>query len=178
VKPLALDLCCGLGGWAEGLLAAGWDVVGVDVEERFRAVYPGRFFCFDLRTLTRADFGKMEFLLVVASPPCQEFSRHAMPWTRKRNPPPPDKTIWQVCVRIAREAEAPLVLENVREAQNWMGPARAHYGAQYLWGDVPAILPRCGWQHRKKESLSSSASAERSKIPFDLAFHIGQVFHP
>jgi len=28
MKPLAVDLCCGLGGWTEGLLAEGWDVVG------------------------------------------------------------------------------------------------------------------------------------------------------
>ena len=27
--PLAIDLFCGLGGWAGGLLAEGWDVVGI-----------------------------------------------------------------------------------------------------------------------------------------------------
>ena len=31
-KPLAIDLFCGLGGWAEGLLAHGWRVVGFDIE--------------------------------------------------------------------------------------------------------------------------------------------------
>ena len=29
---LAVDLFCGLGGWTEGLLAEGYDVVGFDIE--------------------------------------------------------------------------------------------------------------------------------------------------
>ena len=30
--PLAIDLFCGLGGWTDGLLAEGYDVVGFDIE--------------------------------------------------------------------------------------------------------------------------------------------------
>ena len=32
VKPLAIDLFCGIGGFTEGLLAEGWDVIGFDIE--------------------------------------------------------------------------------------------------------------------------------------------------
>ncbi len=28
MKPLAIDLYCGLGGWTDGLLAEGWNVIG------------------------------------------------------------------------------------------------------------------------------------------------------
>jgi len=31
-RPLAIDLCCGLGGWTEGLLAEGYRVIGYDIE--------------------------------------------------------------------------------------------------------------------------------------------------
>jgi len=62
-----------------------------------------------------------------------------------------------------------------------MGPARAHFGKQYLWGDVPALLPGInGLQNegRQKQSLPSTAKAERAKIPFPLAQHIARVFKP
>jgi hypothetical protein len=32
MKPLAIDLYCGLAGWAESLLAEGYDVVAFDIE--------------------------------------------------------------------------------------------------------------------------------------------------
>ena len=184
MRPLALDLCCGLGGWAEGLIAAGWDVVGVDIDERFRATYPGLFVCCDIRWLAVGEWIIDEakyrtFGLAVASPPCQEFSRHDQPWTKRRNPPPPDKSIWEACILIAEKAGAPLILENVRGAQQFMGSGKWHFGSRYLWGDVPAIMPKFSWAHeRKKESRTSAAVAERSKIPFELALHIGRVFHP
>lgn len=165
--PRALDLCCGLGGWAEGLIAAGWEVAGIDIEARFAKDYPGNFWLGDVRQFVPPG----NFDAVVASPPCQEFSRHDQPWTRKRNPPPPDRSIWEACVQIARDRNIPLVIENVRGAQRFMGRAMAHVGPYYLWGDVPAIVPKL--QVRKKESLSSSRAAERAKIPFELAYWVG-----
>lgn len=176
MKPLALDLCCGLGGWAKGLIAAGWEVVGVDIDERFRTFYPTRFFCLDVRKIARVDLGLMRPKLVVASPPCQEFSRWQMPWTRRRNPPTPDLSIWDACEHIARELAVPIVIENVRMAQHWKGRAAWHCGSYYLWGSVPALMPTI--KHRKKESMSSTWQAERAVVPFDLAYHVGRCFHP
>jgi len=183
--PLAIDLCCGLGGWAEGLIAAGWFVRGFDVDPRFSASYPGEFICADVRRpmgdssegdcLPRSLFAGAE--LVVASPPCQGFSRHDQPWTRMRNPPPPDTSIWEACVQVARAIEAPLILENVRGAQKFMGRASWHGGPYHLWGDVPALMPQLRGL-RAKESFTSAAVAERSKIPFELSLHIGRVFLP
>lgn len=175
-RLVALDLCCGKGGWAKGLIAAGWTVIGVDFDESFRAVYPGAFMCADVKFL---HWHGVDISLVVASPPCEDFSRHDQPWTRKRNPKQPDPAIWRACERIAREVGAPLVLENVRGAQKFMGKAVTRYGPQYLWGDVPLLLPKHpGWKngHRQKESLSSAAKADRAMVPFDLAYAVGKYY--
>ena len=55
--------------------------------------------------------------------------------------------LFDACFRIQREAiEAaghfiPLVVENVRGAQEWVGRSRWNYGSYHLWGDVPALMP-------------------------------------
>ncbi len=57
------------------------------------------------------------------------------------------KALFDACFRIQREAcEAagryiPMVVENVKGAQPWVGRAVWHYGSFYLWGDVPALMP-------------------------------------
>lgn len=169
---IALDLCCGKGGWAHGLIAAGWTVIGFDTEPQ--PDYPGTFIQADARTVRGwAGFGAS---LIVASPPCEQFSRHQMPWTRAKNPPPPDLSIVDACRNAAKEAGAPLILENVRAAQGWLGRAAYHAGAFYLWGDVPALMPKV--THRKKESFGSAKRLERAMVPFDLAKYIGVSMRP
>jgi hypothetical protein len=129
-----------MGGWAEGLMAAGFRCIGFDVKNWG---YPGRLVLADVRTLDGRRF-RGRASLVVASPPCQEFSYRSLPFRQcqyLRDNVPPDKSIWEACVRIAREAELPLVLENVRGAERYMGKAAARFGSYYLWGDVPALLP-------------------------------------
>lgn len=146
--PLAIDLYCGLGGWAEGLMAEGWRVVGFDIErhEYGEHRYPGELVVQDVRTLHGSQF--RDAALIVASPPCQAYSYRAMPWSRAKALPPPDNTLFNECFRIRREAseaaarDIPLIVENVRGAQKWVGRARWNYGSFYLWGDVPALMPQ------------------------------------
>jgi len=146
-KPLAIDLFCGLGGWTEGLLLEGYDVVGFDnVQHVYGAHrYPAPMVLQDVLTLHGRQFAGVD--LIVASPPCQEFSYRSMPWKRARALPPPSTALFDACFRIQAEAiEAagryiPLVVENVKGAQKWVGRARWHHGSFYLWGDVPALMP-------------------------------------
>jgi len=144
MKPLAIDLCCGLGGWADGLLAEGWYVVGFDIE---RHVYGEHRYPAQLVILTLHGSQCRHAGLIVASPPCQGYSYRAMPWSRAKALPPPDNTLFETCFRIQREAceaagrHIPMIVENVRGAQRWGGRARWHYGSYYLWGDVPALMP-------------------------------------
>ena len=146
-KPLAIDLYSGLGGWAEGLLATGWSVVGFDIERHHYGdhKYPAQLVLQDVLTLHGSQFRNAA--LIVASPPCQAYSYRAMPWSRAKALPPPDNTLFDACFRIQREAceaagrHIPLIVENVRGAQKWVGRSRWNYGSFYLWGDVPALMP-------------------------------------
>ncbi len=204
MKPLAIDLYCGLGGWAEGLLAVGWDVIGFDIERHHYGEhrYPGSLVIQDVLTLHGSQFKDAD--LIVASPPCQGYSYRAMPWKRAKALPPPDNTLFEACFRIQREACAaagrhiPLIVENVRGAQKWVGRARFNYGPFYLWGDVPALLPdargvRKGegsgscWFHQNGGNARSASSGSRerrewtatvAKIPLPLSRHIAVTFLP
>jgi len=146
-RPLAIDLFCGLGGWTDGLLAEGYYVVGFDNERHIYGQhrYPGNLVIQDVLTLHGSQF--KDAALIVASPPCQGYSYRAMPWKRAKSLPPPGNMLFEACFRIQREAceaagkHIPLVVENVRGAQKWVGRAKWNYGSYYLWGDVPALMP-------------------------------------
>jgi hypothetical protein len=168
-RPLALDLCSGLGGWADGLEAEGWDVIRVDIADMFaETATPKPVNCQlmlqDIRTFHGSQAKRCS--LIVASPPCTEFSWMAMPWSRAKQVAQALKgetdfpanykgsrtvgqltELFEACFRIQREAceaagrHIPLIVENVRGAQPWVGRARWNYGSYYLWGDVPALMP-------------------------------------
>lgn len=157
MKPLAIDLFCGLGGWTDGLLAEGWDVIGFDIEQHQYGdlKYPAQLVLQDILTLHGKQFKNVD--LIVASPPCQKYSYMAMPWglakekqrSIEADPAKQKKlnALFDACFRIQQEAIAaagrhiPMVVENVRGAQKWVGRSRWNYGSFHLWGDVPALMP-------------------------------------
>jgi hypothetical protein len=194
MTPLCIDLFCGLGGWADGFLAEGYDVVGFDIERHHYGgqKYPAQLVLQDVRTLHGSQFRNAA--VIVASPPCQEYSYRAMPWKRAKSLLPPSNELFDACWRIREEAGVPMVVENVKGAQPWAGRARWHYGSFYLWGDVPAIMPfskspavkqhgsGAEWfdvgicRYPSASASRKAASAQIARIPFELARHIAAVY--
>ena len=148
-KPICYDLYAGLGGWAEGFLAEGYECIGFDIEAHDYGTggYPGELRIRDVRSIHGSEL--KDATCIVGSSPCQEFSYRAMPWKRAKALPPPylGMELFNAQFRIQREASEaagryiPMVVENVRGAQKWVGRAQWHYGSFYLWGDVPALMP-------------------------------------
>lgn len=161
-RPLAVDLFAGLFGWSEGLTAEGWRCVGFDLEDmhaKFGMQRPPhcQLVIQDVRTICGSQLKTAD--LIVCSPPCQEFSFMAMPWFKGKEKEQrllEDASaearkklteLFDVCFRIQREAceaagrHIPMIVENVRGAQKWVGRSRWAFGSYHLWGDVPALMP-------------------------------------
>ncbi|MFH1604499.1 MAG: hypothetical protein ABIH03_11395 [Pseudomonadota bacterium] len=160
MKPLCIELFAGMFGWGVGFVAEGYRVIGFDiVHEDFHGPVPEgcRLVLQNVLTLDGRKFKDAE--CIVGSPPCQAYSYMAMPWKRgkaKASEIRADKSgaklaelnaLFDACFRIQREASEaaghhiPLIVENVRGAQPWVGRAQEHYGSYFLWGNVPALMP-------------------------------------
>jgi hypothetical protein len=111
-EDVAIDLYCGLGGWAEGLLAENFTVIGFDIERHDYGTggYPGQLVLQDVLTICGAQFKPLldRLRVIVASPPCTEPSYRAMPWKRAKalneaGPPHNFIALFRACFRIQQE---------------------------------------------------------------------------
>ena len=202
-RPVVLDLFCGLGGWTRGFLAEGWDAIGFDIErhEYGDKRYPGELILADVLTLNGYDLAAANPSAVVASPPCQEFSYMAMPWKRAKQIAaalrgqgefPKGYTgsrtiddlcrLFNACFRIQRELSdalghyVPMVVENVKGAQPWVGRAKANFGSYYLWGDVARIGNRVVRDSRPVFGMPAVQAAGRAPKQPGRNFHFPEKF--
>lgn len=181
-RPLCFDIFAGLFGWGEAFAQAGYRVVGFDIEDQFKNFgkkMPNNceLVVRDVRSLSGAEMVREYGVpaVIVASPPCQEFSYMSMPWgkakakQRKIEAEPAEQArltdLFNQSFRIQREVSAvaghyvPMIVENVRGAQKWVGRARWNFGSFYLWGDVPALMPIPG---KARKTPEGSQRADRN----------------
>jgi hypothetical protein len=188
LKPLAIDMFCGLGGWTDGLLAEGYDVIGFDIEAHQYGAhrYPAQLVVQDVLTLHGSQF--RDAALIVASPPCQAFSWMAMPWSLAKAKAKAIRAdtsgqmladltaLFDACFRIQAQASfaagrhIPMVVENVKGAQPWVGRARWAFGSFFLWGDVPALMPIQRYHQRLKISPGEQWNVNRANFTGTLGW--------
>ena len=221
--PLAIELFCGCFGWSAGWIAEGGRAIGFDLEHLpHHGPIPDNceLVIQDVLTLHGSQFRNADIIL--ASPPCTQYSYLAMPWSRSKEPnnskaakalrlkwetEGPDNRLFDACFRIQREAiEAtkedchhcrrsgvfpngnkcyccngtgrrggryiPLIVENVRGAQPWVGRSAWNYGSFHLWGDVPALMPFS--QGRKRTYRNFHVHALTNGAVSSPSFHGGE----
>ena len=163
-------------------MAEGFECIGFDIERHDYGAggYPGQLVLQDALTLHGSQF--RDAACIVASPPCQRYSYMAQPWQRakrevrwqqwERDSPFGDRlaglrALFDACFRIQREAceaagrHIPMVVENVKGAQPWVGRAKAHYGSYYLWGDVEDVGGRIVASGKLRFGMPSVKAATR-----------------
>lgn len=188
IRPRAVDLFCGYGGWTDGLLKAGFDVDGFDTDPKCEKVYPGRFHLRDVSTIVGTEFKDAK--VIVASPPCQRFSEARA--SRTLDPPTEaDLTLLRHAVRIIKEAQPEFwAIENVRGAvplfSKVLGPPVYAKRPFYLWGHFPgflvqnAAMKKMGWVRSPKNGKwitdrGNRDPHKRAKLPGSLTIPFAQA---
>jgi hypothetical protein len=138
-----LDLFCGRFSVGRTFAERGWRVTGVDIV-RPDVIPDGCSFLRMDVLLIGWRWIKANFDFVWASSVCDGFASFGMKHFRP-NPPYPthELLLFNHTRQICTEADIPFAMENVRAAQQFVGPAVNHCGPFYLWGNaVPPILPQ------------------------------------
>ena len=95
-KLVVLDLFSGLGGWSKAFKDRGHKVITIDNNPKFNPTI-----CKDIMKLKRKDFDGYNFDILLASPPCTEFSKSNMPDSWNKNcSANPDTLLLQKTLKI------------------------------------------------------------------------------
>ena len=158
---IVLDLFCGLGGFSRAFKEAGHYVVGIDI-------VPPATILADMNAPPLQDSFRPDVLL--ASPPCTEFSREDMPWHRTWKKP--DMALVDAAFK-AIDTYKPRwwVIENTRGAvKHFPIPYTHKAGSRYLWTNIPLlgfIEEKCYGKWRL--SPSKDRAKLRSEIPMTIS---------
>jgi hypothetical protein len=159
-RRILLDLFCGRGGWTVPALSAGWECIGFDIADHG---YPGRLVLGSLPC--SIDYLKsFQPDLIVASPPCEDFARHHLPWIAG---PVPSTDLLRWSIGLVGKFDCRVIVECSRFAARHVTTPRAFLVGSYaLWGNYPALLPD---PPRRKSRYWGTDPAKRAMIEPCLA---------
>jgi DNA (cytosine-5)-methyltransferase 1 len=174
----ALDLFCCAGGASAGLVRAGFDVTGVDIDPQPN--YPWRFIQQDALSV-RVDFIR-RFDFVWASPPCQ----FATAYKRRKEHVKPSLNLIPATRALLELAGVPYVIENVQGAKGELrNPSmlcgssfgldiRRHRYFETQGFEIPDLPCDHGWQTPRfppatnRKNLRSTVEVGVWRIPMDV----------
>lgn len=173
-----------MGGWSIGFYRAGFDILGVDIVD---VGYPYDLVKTDIRNFHASN----PFDVVVASPPCTEFSGMTEISARKGQRPWPSPEKGMVLVReaqrVIKEANPKYwIIENVHGALKpfypVFGPPKMRIGPWRLWGDFPKFLmPQANTEVKQpgggawQGHFDSLMAWKRAKVPLYLSIPIAKA---
>lgn len=134
MKPRLLDLfhCAGIG--ADGYVAAGFDVVGVDIDEDRLRESPHTTICADAMEILGDDRFIRSFDVVHASPPCQGFTQMSARWRGKGGKADSWPDLLTPTRARLHELDVPWVIENVVGAKHHMETTVVLHGGMFGLG--------------------------------------------
>lgn len=188
----ALDLYCGLGGWSDGLVLEGFELLGVEIEPHIAELYKHPVIVADVRSLDGKDFKGYD--LIVGSPPCRDFTKipdfrykegegyKITPWKEPKNPERGLELVYAF-LRIVEEAEPTYwIMENVVGLTEYLdikprmitrlGKAMK----RAFWGNFPAFFVVRDYSLKPKENIQGKLRKwERAKIPISFSRALGRA---
>ena len=136
-----LDIFSGMEGWSQPWKERGHQVTTVDINEGFNPTIVADVEMLPIELLK----ARGPYDVIMASPPCTEFSKASMPKSWKsvqRFGCNPDTKLLKRTLEIIKELNPKFwIIENVRGAVPYFEPILGkpvkRIGSRYLWGKLP-----------------------------------------
>ena len=166
-----LDLFCGLGGWSRAFAEAGHDCTGIDIKN---IGYPYRFIKADLNDW----MPDQHYDIILASPPCTQFSKVVQRWTGKCNESKGLGLVFKTFALIQEMKPKYWVIENVKGLAEFIDKPNdivryghsVHTKSAYLWSNIGKLgfLKQMIVKKTNRKTFKS-CDPELAKIPYPLS---------